>query len=1008
MGLFSSKKKTFSGVGSAVQNLWNGDDTPMLTSTVVTAQVNQKDLGDTFLETLKSGSGMRLRNAIDYAKRSGYNNIIGWDSTYLKGEVFSNSNAYTRYLLDYVYPSTNAHSETEPEIVKETTPRESFYHLGNDRITTKKFTRTKRKVISDENVVQNVDVNTYYQGSDRMWYLTNKILNTEKAYLVPYFEDEAYTYRDVLDAVQYGSHKTREYDNSSSWEYSSREITGFYTSRLSRPITLILLNSSSSMPLDNSSCAYFALKSASDQKLTSWNGSVNSEGKRVYEYIYGGDYIGAKVGMLERLRGNVNRNPIGSFNLNSTEPAIITTNVGICLRTYSVSVYETKKSPDGHEYEELKSITPSATWFFGKAIILIGAETNTQKSIFADIDITTTKTKSTVAVETDYAVTEKYRNDVLEDSYEVVGASRTEPSIDYSTTETTKHTENYLYKTGNEKLDKILENTKSFAESFAPTMPIKAWGNMASASWGSVWEAERHFYRKLTGGKLGDWNKFVSSFNGVGDDGKFITYWLGIPINIDTEATNEYFYHFFKWIAVNFGGMIAGGRPMHLVFRSHAGHDFQAEYRFRVAYSLIHGKCPVACKTHGYARRVQLGNSEPAWDETSLQWEGGFMDGSGFYYIPSGTYDSDNTVTFENSAERLSESFNILNPNFSKSKLTFYHKLNDDLYEKIYVTDCVFQYLARGVYLTHYLRNSLTKNFREEQLEDIHSATGFAPIFIPIARGALESMGWYRQSNILQYCSNVIITGYQQETIKIKWYKKVLPIFLIVVAIVIVVCTWGYGSPAAGSVAGAGGTAAGAGASAASVSMAAIATAVGQAIAIAVVCKAISYAANKYIGGTAGQIIGAIGSIVATVYMSYQFGWIGNANQGESLWSAMNTWKGYSTVGQAVAKEASNISQARLQNKANALSEDYAEYRADANKKQQEIQLMQEQMNAWLGNKQITNIIGNSSYTSSTQPVRAEDPDTFFTRVMSLDFYDLNKSYVADFEDYMNNLKLPS
>lgn len=1005
MGLFSSKKKTFSGVGSAIQNLWNGDDTPMLTSTVVTAQVNQKDLGDTFLETLKTGSGMRLRNAIDYAKRSGYNNIIGWDSTYLKGEVFSNSNDYTRYLLDHVYPSTNVHTESLPEIVNESTPRESFYHLGDDRITTKRFTRTKRKILSDENVIQNVDVNTYYQGSDRMWYLTNKILNSERANLVPYFEDEAYTIRENLDAVQYGSHKVRRYDEDDGWTTGNVDTTGFYTSRLAHPITLILLPSSSSLPLDNSSCAYFALKSASDQKLTSWNGSVNSDGKRVYEYIYGGDFIGTKVEMLERLRGSVNRNPIGSFNLNSTEPAIITTNIGICLRTYSVSIYETRKSPDGHEYQELKSISPSATWFFGKAIILIGAETNTQKSIFADIDITTTKTKTTTVIETDYAVTERYRNDVLIDSYEVTGASHTEPTVDYSTTDKIKHTENYLYKSGNSHLDTILENTKSFAESFAPTMPIKAWGNMASASWGNVWDAERHFYRKLTNGKLGDWSKFVDSFKSVGDDGKFITYWLGIPINIDTDATNEYFYHFFKWIAVNFGGMIAGGRPMHLIFRSRAGHDFQAEYKFRVAYSLIHGKCPVSCKVHGYARRVQIGWSEPDCDQTSDQWQGDFNDGSGLYYMSSGAYDSAYTVTFENSAERLSESFNILNPDFSKTKLTFYHKINDDLYEKIYVTDCLFQYLVRGHYLRHYLRNSLTKNFREETLEDIHSATGFAPIFIPIARGALESMGWYRQSNILQYCSNVIITGYQQETIKVKWYKAILPIFLIVVAIVIVVCTWGYGAPAAGSVAGAGGTAAGASTTA---TMTAIATAVGKAIAIAVVCKAISYAANKFIGGTAGQVIGAIGSIVATVYMSYQFGWIGNVDQGESLWSAMNTWKGYSTIGQAVAKEASNISQARLQNKANVLAEDYAEYRADASKKQQEILLMQEQMNAWLGNKQITNIIGNSSYTSSTQPVRAEDPDTFFTRVMSLDFYELNKSYVADFEDYMNNLKLPS
>ena len=142
--------------------------------------------------------------------------------------------------------------------------------------------------------------------------------------------------------------------------------------------------------------------------------------------------------------------------------------------------------------------------------------------------------------------------------------------------------------------------------------------------------------------------------------------------------------------------------------------------------------------------------------------------------------------------------------------------------------------------------------------------------------------------------------------------------------------------------------------------------------------------------------------------MSYQFGWIGDANQGESLWSAMNSWKGYSTIGQAVAKEASNYSQVKLEKQANTLNKEYEQYRADASKKQQEILAMQEEMASWLGNNQITNIIGNSTYTSSTQPYRAEDPDTFFTRVMSLDFYDLNKSYVEDFEDYANNLNLPT
>ncbi len=105
---------TYTSLGSAVQNLFSGDIEDVLKTSVVTANINNKDLGSSFIESLKTGSGMKLRKFIDYAKKSGYTDVLKWRTTNLTGETFSNSNEYTEYLSRLVYPSTHTSDVSEP------------------------------------------------------------------------------------------------------------------------------------------------------------------------------------------------------------------------------------------------------------------------------------------------------------------------------------------------------------------------------------------------------------------------------------------------------------------------------------------------------------------------------------------------------------------------------------------------------------------------------------------------------------------------------------------------------------------------------------------------------------------------------------------------------------------------------------------------------------------------------------------------------------------------------
>ena len=151
MGFFSDETITYTSVGSAVQNLFSGEVENILKTSVVTANINNKDLGSSFIESLKTGAGMKLRQLIDYTKKSGYNDLIGWRTTNLEGETFSNSNEYTEYLSRLVYPSTHKSEVGKEEIIKETEPRITSYYRNDKLIEHKTFTRTKRTVTVREN-----------------------------------------------------------------------------------------------------------------------------------------------------------------------------------------------------------------------------------------------------------------------------------------------------------------------------------------------------------------------------------------------------------------------------------------------------------------------------------------------------------------------------------------------------------------------------------------------------------------------------------------------------------------------------------------------------------------------------------------------------------------------------------------------------------------------------------------------------------------------------------------
>lgn len=1014
MGIFSSKKKTFSGVGSAVQNLLSGEVENFLATTVVSANINKKDLGETFQTNLESGAGIKLRQFIDYAENKGYNKLLNWETSGLNGEMFSNSNEYANYLASIVYPSKYTETKTEPVIISETRPQSSSYLNGFDYIETKTFTRIKEFTKTSENTIHNINVDTYYQGSNTGFLALDSLFTGDNADLA-----------ELIDPT-----------NISLYTDTFATIVANKVTFTNNKITVIFLpeEASKDLAVTSSGTVILALNSAlNTPNLSTVEKSTDDEGNEVITEvsISGSDVFIEEYNNLAQIKQDIVDDPITTLKLNNTQATIQTVNVGLFIQAYCQRTYtETAKTEDSSEESEdpkLLDAESKGVWLFGKAVIITSQANNTSKALIASSTIETIQTKTVTITQTEYEVTEKYRNGLLESSSEQEGSSTSESSSETLVDKTITHKEKYSFGLGNSYLDAILSSTKNLTETFCPILPIKTWGELCSKSWGDLYTTERKLYRKLSGKTLNKWDDFVESFEDVGDDAKMIYYWPSVPINVDEDYSNEYLFHFFKWLAVNFGGTGSTGTQIHLIFRAKdnsANTEFHVQYKFQVYYQMYTGSCPVDCKAHHYKRNVRLSTTEPD-DSTTYQWKGKFEDFDYNNFIPMTQYN--NTASFEMKREDypnltdeeyetlvFKNKFTLALESSGSTQLAFYYKVSDNVYEKVLVNNFIFWHFVRGAPLVYYLKSSLKRVWTEEAQEELSNEdnAGFAPIVIPIARGALASMGWYRQTGLLQVCHNVIIAGYQQQTIKVKWYQRgIFQIVLIIVIIVVSIYSMGTGAAAAGSAGATASSTAVAGASAIgtsaiSATLASLATMAIKSIAIAILANIVSTAANKYIGGTFGAIVGAVAAVAVVMYGSYQLGLMSNSVN-TSFWESMNTWKGYSTLTQATIDNTNQVLNTYNQQQSAKFQEQYTTQLEDQESKQKELQKFSYELNSW-GNDNLTDIIVNSTYTSSNTAsnsyILAEDPDTFFYRIFDLDYIDLNNSYIEDFVDYINNL----
>ena len=1027
MGLFGGKKKTYSGVGSAVQNLLADKLDNNLNTLTVSAQQNNTDLGEAFKKFLADGSGLKLRSVIDYAHQKGYTKTIGWDVSDITGEVFSDSTAYITYLSQYVYPNQLSTDITPEVVVKDFNQTENTYILGSDVITEKTYTRTKKKTITSVSTGYLFQTNWYYQGSNNTMYSISKFLSD------PIYENIP---DDVRDSVQYFTNV--EYlqryggnDNYPRCNWINGNLSLLYfTSKTAIPVTEegILVCSTSTILDIPSYWYYFEGSQDGDMRY----GSVKCTTREYTSYPYWESGIGSAWGIFEKyyvfsLGKICMQYPYSTLNLADTSK------VHLC-KVYFLKEVTSEKADLSDSTDTCYNTT--YTWLNGYALVVPTTTNNNSKVLASNVTVTKSIEKQVSTVTTSYYITEKWVNGELVRFDEVEGA------IDSSYGEkqelensTFTHTDNYILGSGNSNLDTIINNTRLFTEQFMPVMPIKTWGNMCSSAWGDLYTAERKLYKKITSKTLGKWDEFVDSFKDVGDDAKMVYYFPAVPINVDHEFANEYLFHFFKWLAINFGGSYIG---CNIGFRLAATEqiDFRLNYNFNLQYRMVKGETPIPCKIHNYARYQVIANGESD-DEVNMSWSGGFKSRNWREYHK---YDTVKTTEYligerENYPNLTDEQYEQLKNQgtstytvsyaSSTSSITFYYKVNDNLYEKVYVSQLVFNHFVRNTALSYFLKNSLQKNWRKAIDEEATNEkdAGFSPIIIPIARGALESMGWYRQSNLLQVCHNVIVAGYDQKTIKTKWYQSGLfSVIVIVVAVVITVCSWGSSSPvtapmAAGAAGSAGGAAAagiGVGAMTTTLTMAAIADMAIQAIACCLIAKAISYVANKYIGGILGTVVSIVGTVVASYYVTGYYrqnlafsGTAEATSMTETLWDSLCSWDGFMNITKITMDNVFNYANGGLQQSYSDFQNYYSSVVADQDTKSQQMKVWALQQNSW-GNDNLTGILVDSTYSYTStykdtlQFTMPEDPDAFQTRIRGeVDIWDTTIAYTENFFDLL-------
>ena len=1031
MGLFSSKK-TYSGVGSAVQNLLANELTNNLNTVTYSAILNNNDIGETFKNYLKSGTGSRLRSLIDYAHQKGYTDTLGWKVSDITGEVFSDSTAYTNYLHQYVYPTTIVSTDTGWLVQKDTNSYEDTYYIGNDVYTTKTYTRTKTKTTTSTSTNYNFTVNLYYQGSHSEFRAVNNTLNSEVYNSLP---------DSVKDSALLVNGKIRYYDISSNGSASRTDKSRFgeaistalylmpEETNLTPTIDGLLICSEEATLNERFAYSYKHNSHHGEGQYTATTDTLDNcltYKKGNYPWFTWTDTL-----YYDAIHASVIQSPYSTLNLNSEIVQVVKIQF---LLSAEQSVYDNATGGAVTEDTPSKRIRykPICYWFSGYGLIST-YKNSSDKILVSNISIEKIVTKTTTNIVTEFYVTERYKNGELVSFEEVEGAITSTPSTVTLEDTAFSHKDTYTYGTGNSKLDTIINNTKSITEQFMPIMPIKTWGNLSSKDWGDLYTAERKLYKKLSGKTLGKWDEFVESFKDVGDDAKMIYYFPAIPINVDHEFANEYFFHFFKWLAVNFNGMNYFGSNMKFGLYASQQTDFMVGYQFKLTYRVVAGTPPIACKIHNYARLHVIGTDEPN-DNVNESWQGGFKDYyrqfiaksyNNFKY--SVDTDGSGEDTSDGSVETNSGTF-VKYQNINKSSLTFYYRINDHLYEKIYLTEFVFYHYVRGTALNYFLKNSLSKDWRaaiDDEATNTANA-GFSPIIIPIARGALESMGWYRQSNILEVCHNVIVSGYDQKTIKTKWYQSAFfSIVLIIAVVVISIYCFPAGAAATSSTttattststAGAVTASAGAGSVAAGITIAKLADLAIQAIACALIAKVITYAADKYLGGVFGTIVGVIATVVACYYATgyYQQNLaLSGTTTGKatSLWDYLNSWDGYMELTKTTLTNSMDYLNTMQQNQFNELANQYNAFYQDQAEKSEQMRLWTLEQNSY-GKSIYTDIITYNTYTSSSYNrdamsfTLAEDPDTFHKRTMDLPlrYQEASQAYVYQFEDLTNSL----
>lgn len=1020
MGLFSGKKKTYSGVGSAVQNLISSEPESSLVTTVVSSKVNSTDLSESIKNSLASGNGTKLRSAIDYAHQKGYTNTLNWRVSNITGEVFSDSTAYVNYLQTYVYPSSASTSTTPETVVSDRVTNQVSYRLGNDEVTEKTYTRTTTKTVTTTSTTYSPIVNLYYQGSHTEYLAINNMINSD-------------VYKSLPDQVKDTALAISGYINVCFHNSDSRGQWTTYPNA-----TLFLMPHPFIGQVGN--VKYYAnipttvegnlLATCIDVGSQTVTITVEETGQDWNYYWYEKnitlmEYLSEETDVYNYLpKHKYMCDPIGTLGLDTSNA------INICEITFCIGAHNYNDAGEDSRQNYVADIQ----YFKGYALVCANASTSASKVLIGNVTFTKNTTRLTSTITSEYVITEKYLNGVLTSSTTEEGAKSTASTQETLENTTFTHQDNYTYGSGNSNFDAIINNTSSITEQFFPIFPIKTWGTLCNSSWGDLYTKERLLYRKLTGKNLSTWDDFLESFKDVGDDAKMIYYWPSIPINVDTDFTNEYLFHFFKWLAVNFNGMSAFGSSLTFGLWADDNVDFNVGYSFKIIYKVVSGTPPIPCKTHGYARYYKLAGKEDD-DCTSTSWQGGFRDNYRRYlhakyanlaadssYLqgsaedyPSLTADQYNSLQNSNT-----HTYSVWASDDETSSMTLYYKINNELYEKVYITNFLFTHYVRGTGLTYLLKNSLSKNWRtaiDEEATNTANA-GFSPIIIPIARGVLESMGWYRQSNILEFCHNVIISGYEQKTIKTKWYQSAFFSFVLIIVIVIITIYCAPAGAAAGSAAGGGGAASGAAGAAAAgatagtgtfcgITMNAMAAMALKGITCALICKAITYTANKLIGGVAGTIIGAVASVVACYYAS---GFIDSFNttsmvtNTQSFWEVMNTPKGWLQLTSAVVDAANNYSTQKWNAKLTAANAAYATQVENQQQMMSELNKAIQKENSYRHEEILDTAIEN---TYATTQYAAEDPDTFFSRTDgSMDPSQLTFDYVANFEEYKNSLEL--